>query len=151
MTLVAKPVVANQYWILKHDDQKVGNIQATDNGYQIIINNQVAGNYKTIPMLRKREGIEFEPAEKVSKQLDRQVHGYETGCRVFNPIWDVKHRLPLFTKDEKSKSWFAAGWYKIKQHRNWKAIHNPKLIVLERYPYQGPFHTEEQAGDKSVS
>ena len=150
MTLVAKPVVANQYWILKQDDQKVGNIQATDSGYQIIINNQVAASYKTIPMLRKREGIEFEPAEKATKPSRDQVHGYHTGCRVFNPIWDVKHRLPLFTKEARSKSWFAAGWYMVKQHRNWRPVHNPKLIVLDRYPYQGPFHTEEQARDQSV-
>ncbi len=31
----------------------------------------------------------------------------------------------------------------VKQHRNWKPIHNPKLIVLERYKYQGPFHSKE--------
>lgn len=145
MTLTAKPVVANQYWILKQDDQKIGNIQATDNGYQIVINNQVAASYKTIPMLRRREGIEFEPEEKLSKPVKDQVHGYSTGCRAFNPIWNVKYKLPLFTKEGKSKSWFAAGWYMIKQHKTWRPSHNPKLIVLERYPYQGPFHTEEQA------
>jgi hypothetical protein len=150
MTLIAKPVVDKEYWIIKQNDQKVGNIQAVNDGYQITINNKIA-SYKTIPMLRNRENIEFEPAEKTSKQSDRQVHGYETSCRVFNPIWDVKHRLPLFTKEEKSKSWYAAGWYLVKQHRNWKPIHNPKLIVLERYAYQGPFYTREEANDKSVS
>ena len=150
MTLVAKPVVANQYWILKQDDRKVGNIQAVNDGFQLTIKNKVA-NYKTIPMLRNRENIEFAPVEKPSKPADRQVHGYDTGCRVFNPIWDVKHKLPLFTKNSKSKSWFAAGWYLVKQHRAWKAVHNPKLIVLDRYPYQGPFHTREEANDKSVS
>jgi hypothetical protein len=60
-------------------------------------------------------------------------------------MWDVKHRLPLFTKENKSKSWYAAGWYAVKQHRSWKLIRNPKLIVLERYQYQGPFHTQEEA------
>jgi hypothetical protein len=146
----AKPVVANQYWILKQDDQKVGNIQAVDDGYQITIRNKTA-NYKTIPMLRNREQVEFEPATKKTKELGHQVHGYDTGCRVYNPIWDVKHKLPLFTTSNKSKSWFAAGWYMVKQHRTWRAVQNPKLIVLERYAYQGPFHTKEEANDKSVS
>ncbi len=150
MTLVAKPVVANQYWILKHDDQKVGNIQAVNDGYQITVYNKVA-SYKTIPMLRNRENVEFAPEEKSSRPQDRSVHGYDTGCRVFNPIWDVKHKLPLFTKNVKSKSWFAAGWYMVKQHRSWKAMRNPKLILLERYPYRGPFHTQEQARDQSIS
>ena len=150
MTLIAKPVVDKEYWIIKQDDQKVGNIQAVNDGFQVTINNKIA-NYKTIPMLRNRVDIEFAPAETTTQQSDQQVHGYETGCKVFNPIWDVKHKLPLFTKEEKSKSWFAAGWYLVKQHRNWKPVRNPKLIVLERYAHKGPFYTKEEANDKSVS
>lgn len=150
MTLIAKPVVDKQYWILKQDDQKVGNIQAIDDGYQITINNKTA-SYKSIPMLSRRENIEFAKAEKASKQANDQVHGYDTGCKTFNGMWNVQLKLPLFTKEEKSKSWFAAGWYKIKQHRNWKLVRNPKLIALERYKYQGPFHSKEEANDKSVS
>jgi hypothetical protein len=142
--ILAKPVVDKQYWILKQDNQKVGNIQAVDDGYQITIRNKTV-SYKTIPMLRTRENVEFEPAAKVAKESDRMVHGYDAGCRVYNPIWDVKHRLPLFTRDNKSKSWFAAGWYTIKQHRTWRTVQNPKLIVLERYKYQGPFHSKEEA------
>jgi hypothetical protein len=148
--ILAKPVVDKQYWILKQDNQKVGNIQAVDDGFQITIRNKTV-SYKTIPMLRTRENVEFEPAVKTAKESDRMVHGYDAGCRVYNPIWDVKHRLPLFTKDTKSKSWFAAGWYTVKQHRTWRTVQNPKLIVLERYKYQGPFHTKEEANDKSVS
>ena len=148
--ILAKPVVDKQYWILKQDNQKVGNIQAVDDGFQITIRNKTV-SYKTIPMLRTRENVEFEPAAKAVKESDRMVHGYDAGCRVYNPIWDVKHRLPLFTKDTKSKSWFAAGWYTVKQHRTWRAVQNPKLIVLERYKYQGPFHSKEEANDQSVS
>ena len=48
--ILAKPVVDNQYWILKKDNQKVGNIQAVDDGYQITIQNKT-GTYKTIPIL----------------------------------------------------------------------------------------------------
>jgi len=69
---------------------------------------------------------------------------------VFNVLWEVKHKLPLFTKEDNSKSWFAAGWYLVKQHRSWKTIQNPKLITLQRYAYQGPFHSKEEANDKSV-
>jgi hypothetical protein len=144
--IVAKPVVANQYWILKQDDQKIGNIQASADGYVVKIQNETF-NYKTIPMVRKKTNIEFEPAEKVSKPVTDSVHGYSTGCRAHNAMWNVQLKLPLFTKTTKSKSWFAAGWYTVKQHRAWKTIHNPKLIVLERYKYQGPFHTKEQANE----
>ena len=149
--ITAKPVIDKQFWILKQDDQKVGNIQATPDGsYEIKILDRI-NVYKTIPMLRKATGVEFEPAEKKSKPITDSVHGYTTGCKAHNGMWDVKHKLPLFTKTNKSKSWFAAGYYWVKQHRNWKVMHNPKLILLERYPYQGPYHTKEQANDQPVS
>ena len=148
--IVAKPVIDKQFWILKQDDQKIGNIQVTPDGsYEVKILVYV-NRYKTMPMVRKAVGIEFEPAEKKSKPATDSVHGYSTGCRAFNGMWDVKHRLPLFTKTTKSKSWFAAGYYWVKQHRNWKLQHNPKLIVLERYPYHGPFHSREEANNEPV-
>ena len=65
--IVAKPVVANQYWILQQDNQKVGNIQASADGYLVNIQNQIS-SYKTIPMLRRRANIEFKPAEKTSRK-----------------------------------------------------------------------------------
>ena len=147
--ITAKPVIDEQFWILKEDDRKIGNIQAIDSGYQITINNKIA-NYKTIPMLVRQEHIEFESLSKPAKQPTNLVHGYSVAGRMFNPLWDVKHKLPLYTKEEKSKSWYAAGWYKVKQHRNWKVVQNPKLITLQRYSYHGPFHNKEEANDKSI-
>jgi hypothetical protein len=148
--IVAKPVIDNQYWILKQDDEKIGNVQAVDGGFALTIRNKVA-KFKTIRMLRRQANIEFAEPEHVTPLPKDRVHGYPTGCRTHNGMWNVQLKLPLFTKTTKSKSWFAAGWYLIKQHRSWKVLQNPKLIVLERYAYQGPFYTEEQARDQSVS
>ena len=147
--IVAKPVIDNQYWILKQDDEKIGNVQAVDGGFALTIRNKVA-KFKTIRMLRRQANIEFAEPEHVTPLPKDRVHGYPTGCRTHNGMWNVQLKLPLFTKTNKSKSWFAAGWYSIKQHRSWKVLQNPKLIVLERYTYQGPFYTEEQANNASV-
>jgi hypothetical protein len=141
----AKPVIPNRYWILKQDNRKVGQIEADDSGVTVKIQNRVAG-YKTIKMASREANIEFTKLSS-AKPVTNQVHGFEVTGRVYNPVWDVKHRLPLFTRDTKSKSWYAAGWYMVKQHRAWKAVQNPKLITLQRYQYQGPFHTQQQAED----
>jgi hypothetical protein len=101
-------------------------------------------------MARDAVNIEFEPPEQFTPVPPNIVYNHEVEGAVYNPLWDVKRRLPLFTRDEKSKSWFAAGWYRVRQHRKWKIIHHPKLITLERYAYQGPFQTREQANDKPV-
>jgi hypothetical protein len=143
--IVAKTVVPNQFWILQQDNQKVGNIQANANGYLVRIQDQIT-SFKTIPMVRRKTNIEFEQLDKPKKKtVTDAVHGFVTGCKAHNAMWNVQLKLPLFTKSSKSKSWFAAGWYAVKQHKNWKTVHNPKLIVLERYSYQGPFNTQDEA------
>jgi hypothetical protein len=144
--IIAKPVVDKQYWILRQDGHKVGNIEAVDDGYQVKINNEIQ-RFKTVSMIKQRVKIEF---ESVGNKPNRDpatfhVHGFPAGCRVYNPIWDVKHKLPLYNKEKKSKSWYAAGWYQIKQHKQWELVQSPKLISLERYSYQGPFYSKEQA------
>jgi hypothetical protein len=145
--ILAKPIIADQFWILKKDNRKIGNVIADNTGYVVTIENSVS-RFKTIRTLAKAADIEFENTViSPGAVTPNCVHGYNTGCQALNPVWDVKHKLPLFTKNNKSKSWFAAGWYTIKQHRAWKAVQNPKLIVLERYSYQGPFHTKEQANE----
>ena len=150
MKLIAKPVIDKQFWILQKDNQKVGNIEACDGGYQVKINNQVA-QFKTIKLAARSVNIEFEPAVKRAriKTTPDHVHGYPVAGRVHNPMWDVKQQLPVYTKTNKSKSWFAGGWYNVRRGRHWKTVLSPKLIVLQRYPYQGPFYSEQEANDHS--
>lgn len=147
--ILAKPVVENQYWILKHNDRKIGQVEAVGDGYNVKILDQVV-RYKTIKMAGRAANIEFAKPEKTRHTARNLVHGYEVSGRVYNPLWNVQLRLPLFTKDAKSKSWYAAGWYRVKQHRTWRVVQNPKLITLQRYQYQGPFHSKEQANDQPV-
>jgi len=146
--IVAKPVIDKQFWILQKDDRKVGNVEACQGGgFQVQLNDTVQ-QYKSIKMVTQLHNIVFEqPPKTKKKSVDGDVHGYKAAGRVHNPIWDVKHRLPLFTKGNKSKSWFAAGWYQVQRGKNWKTVQDPKLITLQRYSYHGPFHTKEQANE----
>ena len=151
MSIIAKPIVKDQFYILTQDDKKVGNIEATGDGFAVRINNRVMP-FKTMAMIRKQVDIEF-PAvgNKPNKEpASYQVQGYPSGSKVYNPIWNVQHKLPLFTKNNKSRSWYAAGWYQVKQRRTWAIVQSPKLITLERYPYQGPFYTREEANVKPL-
>jgi hypothetical protein len=99
-------------------------------------------------MLTEKAKIQFEqvPKIKTKKQTTvTQVHGYQTAGRAHNAMWDLVHKLPVYTKTTKSKSWFAAGWYRVKKGRTWSVVQDPKLILLQRYNYSGPYHTQEQA------
>lgn len=141
--IVAKPVVDKQFWILQKDNEKIGNVEACNGGYQVRIQNDVT-QFKTIRMAAQRANIHFENSVKTkSHSTTNSVHGFPAIGRIYNPVWDVPHQLPLYTKTKKSKSWFAAGWYAVKRGRNWKVVQDPKLITLERYPYHGPFRDAE--------
>jgi hypothetical protein len=142
--IIAKPVIDKKFWILQKDNEKIGNIEATAGGFQVTINNQVE-QYRSIRMAAQRANIMFETGVKISKPDIQLVHGYPASGRVYNPVWDVPNQLPLYTKTNKSKSWFAAGWYLVKKSRKWKVVQDPKLILLERYSYHGPFYSNETA------
>jgi hypothetical protein len=142
----AKPIIPDQYWILREHDRKVGNIEVTDSGYQVNLN----GRNLTIPNLESLTTtvpIDFKDiprSQPVTETVD-QVHGYATSAPAYNAIFDVQHQLPLWTREARSRSWLAAGWYRVRQHRTWRIVHCPKLILLERYQYQGPYHSAEEA------
>lgn len=142
--ILAKPIIPDQFWILREDDRKIGNIQAEAGGFVVNINNQVA-KVKTLNMLTQRVPINFENPVERSQSDQNQVNGYPTTDYPHNAIFDVHHQLPLWTQDEHSKSWLAAGWYAVKQHKHWKVSQCPKLIILQRYQYQGPFTTKQEA------
>ena len=146
--LVAKVVADKQFWILQEDDRKVGNIEAWDGGYQVRINNQVK-QFKTIKLAARESNIVFAEKKVVSKPDNTVVHGYPVAGRCYNPVWDVIHHLPIYTKTAKSKSWFSAGWYNVRKGRHWQTVLAPKLIVLQRYAYQGPYYSETESNDHS--
>ena len=81
MTIVAKPIIDKQFWILQENDRKIGNIEACDGGFQVKINNQVA-QFKTIRMAAQRANIQFESSIIISKHKMKVnanlVHGYPT-------------------------------------------------------------------------
>jgi len=143
--IVAKAVIPDQYWILREDDRKIGNIEQAPDGFRVRINDRVE-KFKTIHTIKKQKSIDFEPQKQtVQKQEGNQVYGYATTSQPYNGVYDVKHQVPLWTREERSKSWYAAGWYAVRQGRRWAVEQCPKLIMLERYEFRGPYHTAEQA------
>ena len=150
--IVAKTVVPNQFWILKDGENKIGNIEAADDGFSVKIGDHTQ-RYKNINVIKQKIAIAFEPVVNKIKTVavSKTVHGYPTREQAYNAIYDVKHQVPLWTREPRSKSWYAAGWYQVKQGRSWQVEFCPKLITLQRYAYRGPFYTEEQCREQRVS
>jgi hypothetical protein len=144
MTLIAKPVVEKKFWILTENDIKIGNVQAFNDGYQLEIDDQIS-QFKSLKSIEKTVNVKFEALPKKTVVKNSTVHGYPAPKIINNAVWDLNKKLPLFTKGIKSKCWYAAGWYNVQRNDEWDTIKCPKLIFLQRYSYEGPFHNKEEA------
>jgi hypothetical protein len=146
MNAIAKPVIKNKYWIVESEGTKIATIQAIEEGGFAYVHDNTRERFPSIKLLSKQYNIEFVKAEKPKKDRSaaHEVYGYPAGNQPHNEVFDVQRKLPIYTKTAKSKSYFCAGHYIIKFSNTWVRATCPKLITLNRYEYQGPFHTTEE-------
>lgn len=145
MSLLAKQVVKNKCWIVENDGTKVATILANDgNSGVTLVHDGQRERFGSLKLLSDRYNIVIDKT-KVAKvvKASHDVYGYPCENKPQNALWDVQHKLPVFTKNNKSKSFFCAGYYIIRFNFGWAKAYCPKLITLNRYPYQGPYLTKE--------
>jgi hypothetical protein len=143
--LIAKQIVKNKYWIVESQGSKVATIQAVDNGGFVYVSNDQREKFNTIKLLTKVHNVKFsrETVKAPNKSINGFVYEYPVTGRAYNVMWDIKHKFPVYTKTSKSKSFFCAGYYVVKLNDSWTKTFCPKLISLNRYPFHGPFQTED--------
>ena len=143
MTIKAKPVLENKFWIVEEEGVRVGTLAKNDEGFVVTSKGKI-DFYKNENQLRKKFGKKFLVANITESNSDceLEVHGFPTRSTPYNSMYDIKRKLPLFTKSEKSKSVYCAGYYLIKFNVHWLKSFCPKLITVERNEYLGPFKTE---------
>jgi hypothetical protein len=143
--LIAKPVVKNQFWIVTDGKEKVGNVIADGSGYEVKINGSKS-HYKNTKAIEKEAKIQFQPTFKsISSNKGIPLQEYPTPSKVYNSVIDVKRKLHLFTKNTKSKCYYAAGWFVIEQGEEKEVLFCPKYIFIQRYKYKGPYKTKDEA------
>ena len=144
MTVTAKPVLKNKFWIVENEGVRVGTLSKEDDGFVMSSKSSVE-IFKSENALKKKFGKDFLIAKiknNNATQNLKEVHGYPTRTKPFNSMFDIQQKLPLFTKSEKSKSIYCAGYYLVKFNVNWLKSFCPKLITIERNEFMGPFKTE---------
>ena len=65
-TLIAKPVVKNQFWIVTDGKEKVGNVLADGSGFEVKLNGNKS-HYKNTTAIKRKTNIEFETVQKADK------------------------------------------------------------------------------------
>ena len=146
--LLAKSVIKNKCWIVEQDGAKIGTIM-TNPGGVVYQHDQQREQFKNLKLLSDRYNIIVEKTapKKVISQA-HEVYGYPCEHKPHNVLWDLRHKLPIFTKSPKSKSFFSAGYYIVKFNNGWVKSYCPKLITLNRYPYAGPYDSFEEMQER---
>ena len=142
--LIAKPVVKNQFWIVTDGKEKVGNVIADGSGFEVKLNGNKT-HFKNTNSIQKQTNIEFQTIKVEKNKKEIPFNEYPTTKKVYNSILDIKRKIHLFTKTQKSKCFHAAGWYVLYQGDEPTVTFCPKYIFIQRYEYLGPYKTEDEA------
>jgi hypothetical protein len=143
--LHAKPIIDNKFWIVEKNGEKFATLRKNEDNKFVMSNSAGFKIYQTKKELTTEFGKDFFVAKIIREADDsapNEVHGFSTSTAPHNAMYDIKRKLPLFTKSLDSKSLYCAGYYVIKFDKGWVKSHCPKLITLQRYEYKGPFKTE---------
>tara|TARA_B100000780_G_C20948653_1_gene378427 strand:+ start:109 stop:585 length:477 start_codon:yes stop_codon:yes gene_type:complete len=146
MTLKAKSVLKDKFWIIESGEERIGTMTLNDDRY-MFSNRIETCFFENTHEMKKRFGsdIVWNDITPVAKEIPEKnfvVHGFPTKVNPYNTMYDVKRKLPLFTKSTKSKSAYCAGYYVIKFDKGWVKSFCPKLITIERNDYRGPFKAD---------
>jgi hypothetical protein len=143
--IYAKPIVDGKFWIVEQDGEKIATLHKKENNKFILSSSNGEVMFNKTDDLTKQFGKGFfltNTKIKVTADETHECHSYPTMCKPYNAMYDVRRKLPLFTKSNASKSLYCAGYYIIKFDKGWVKSFCPKAITLERNPYKGPFKTE---------
>lgn len=143
MNAKAKVLIPNKSWLVEDSGRKIGTLAKEKKGYSFF-------SKGTKTKLNEHEVNSKFGTDLFSETLNsklgiedlRTIYDFPCGGKAYNPVYNVRKKLPIYAKSAKSKSLFCAGYYIVKFRKGWVKSFCPKLITLERYPYVGPFKAE---------
>ena len=144
-------IVKDKFWILEDSGIKLGTIRRTkssdfeviirEDGFETLSLNALTSRFGS-KILKSRQVKKIESVE-YGKDID-EVEGYPSKHRAYNKSMDDKN-IPIYTKTEKSKVLYAAGYYGLAfPGAGWKNAYCVKRETLDNYEYIGPFKTKTQ-------
>jgi len=143
MNINAKEILKNKFWIVESEGERVGTLSVSEDKQYMLSDTSGTRFFSNLKQLKNNFDSEISwTTVKEEVVIDKEVHGFPASCTPYNPMFDVKQKLALFTKSPKSKSLYCAGYYIIRFDKGWVKSFCPKLITVERYETKGPFKSE---------
>ena len=142
-TLIAKPIIKDQYWVVTDGEKKVGNVIANNSGVELRLNG-TSSQYDSLSHISEKVSIDFDE-KSIDKPYTniRPFNEYPTPDKLYNSVMEIKRKLHLFTTSPKSKCYHAAGWFMF-DNEELNIQFCPKYIFIQRYSYRGPYKTKSE-------
>lgn len=140
----AKEILDGKFWILENNGVRVGTLSLDEDQKYMYTCDAGTSFFANERQLKKSLGNIVwggGPAVEITS-VEKDVHGFPASVTPYNTMYDIKRKLPLFTKSTKSKSVYCAGYYIVRFDRGWVRSFCPKLSTLETYDFKGPFKTD---------
>jgi len=144
MTIEAKTILKNKYWIIEDGNTRLGTL-SYDNERYIFTNKNEICFFDNKKDLQNKFGGSFSWKENDTVVIEKlesfDINGYPTGVKPYKCVYDLKKKISLFSKSDKSESLYCAGYFILKFPKGWTKAFCPKLVTIEQYEYKGPFKT----------
>jgi len=143
MTIKAKSILEDKFWIIEDNNKRVGTLSRNEDRYfyQRGDKTEVFNTEKQMKKYLGKITWTSKEVEETKEEVDMEIYGFPTSAPAATSLFDIKRKLPLFTKSIKSTSLYCAGYYIIRFEKGWLKSFSPKIMTLESYDYQGPFKT----------
>ena len=129
--LIATPVVKNKFWVVEDRGNKIATIQAREDGGFVYVHDDQREYFSSTRDLKQKLNIKFGSLARKHKEDIKTIYGFPVKGKIYNQVFDVQRRLPIYTKQEKSKSFYCAGFYLIKFNNDWNEYFCPKNITYK--------------------
>ena len=147
-------IVKDKFWILEDAGIKLGTVRRTKSSDFEVIIKEDGLETLSLDALTSKFGskiLESKQVKKIEsveygKDID-DVDGIPIKHKGFNKCWvDINDTsVPTYTKTEKSKVQYAAGYYGLKfPEAGWKNVYCVKAETLHSYDFIGPFKSKTQ-------
>jgi hypothetical protein len=144
MTLIAKPIIEDKFWVVTDGDVKVGNVVMTNGGYEVKLGSN-SGRFDSAESIQRDMRIEFVGLNRPVDKSKPDFAVWPTPDATYNDAYDLRRQLHIFTKTLDSRCNYVAGYFAIRINERWQVLFCPKYIFIQRYEYLGPFMTRKDA------
>ena len=143
-SIKTKQLLPDRFWIIEHNGSRIGTIQRHDVNQFIVTGSDSSVSTLTLEEIEEHFGL-FTQTNLSDVQedtvADKECYGYPTKHIPYNAVYDVQHKLPLYSKSKNSNNMYAAGYYCVKFPKGWVKGFCPKLSTITQNEFQGPFKT----------